>query len=265
MILGVENNFFDFNDLENPIKKNLVIRYSKYINYEIYSGFNIYFRRNEYKLQDSIWPSFNNQEETGVFYSVERIEPTFGRRETASRTMFKINMYADEYTDVYSRRVLTFLEVTGTLGGLFELIEIGIGFLVGLVASGVFQTQVKIKLKGMRENFVKEMEEELEFNDSESNVSEEESEEECGEESGEESPRSNQAPKSAHQSLEDEYSKSSVSHHESCKDLDEEGGHSLTSFPKSKSYSQMIKELNNISTPKELKKAKLSKLNSKHK
>ena len=44
--------------------------------------------------------------------------------------------------DEYERKVLTFLEVTGTLGGIYELIIIAAGLMVGVYSKSIFEHQV---------------------------------------------------------------------------------------------------------------------------
>ena len=119
-----DNLYFDFNDLETPVKH---ISYQRQIHIQsndVAVICNVYIRKNEYSLSDSIWQLFSNDEEKGVFYSIEKIEVDYKPLSIFTRNLLEVNLVPDDLVNIYNRRVLSFLEVTGILGGIFEVLEI---------------------------------------------------------------------------------------------------------------------------------------------
>ena len=57
-----------------------------------------------------------------------------------SPMMIEVRISPNQYQ--YRRKVLGFLEVTGILGGLFELFEITIGIIIGSISSFTFRSQL---------------------------------------------------------------------------------------------------------------------------
>lgn len=65
---------------------------------------------------------------------------------TVSGDLLEIQFVKDATSKSYERTVFSFLEVTGNIGGLFEVLNIGGGFLVGVFSSRIFMFSVLSKL-----------------------------------------------------------------------------------------------------------------------
>lgn len=57
----------------------------------------------------------------------------------------------DPATNSYERKVFGFLEVTGSIGGLFEILEIGGGMIVGFFSGNIFLYSLLTKLYHIEE------------------------------------------------------------------------------------------------------------------
>lgn len=129
----VDNVYLDFTDLNKLIKNYIKAEIIRYIHPEFTSGVRIYLRKNHYSVRDSIWPSFWNEEKVGEFSSIERIE-NFSQKLT-NGTLFKIEIYIDPQVDNYSARILNILDVSGTIGGVYELLYTFVGLVIGRYSS----------------------------------------------------------------------------------------------------------------------------------
>ena len=56
-------------------------------------------------------------------------------------------LFCYQLTLLYRRKLLTVLEVTGFIGGLFELFEISFGLILGYISSYFFKQQIIQELK----------------------------------------------------------------------------------------------------------------------
>mmetsp|Transcript_18122 Transcript_18122/g.16033 ORF Transcript_18122/g.16033 Transcript_18122/m.16033 type:complete len:252 (-) Transcript_18122:425-1180(-) len=136
-VLTIRNKYVDLNDIDNPIKDH-------YLSYPVQNvsggiGLSLKLVRNEVILEDSFWPSLF-EPKTIKFNSIE----------IASEAVTKDNVFGYELTlsdeiHQYRRQVLSFLEVTGIIGGIFELFEILFGFIVGIYSSQVFKNDISKK------------------------------------------------------------------------------------------------------------------------
>lgn len=126
----IENNYIDFTDIDSPLKKYVEDIYILNEVSQISMGMNFYIRKNKYELEDSIFPSIGAK--AGEFLSVERTQEYYFNREDDD--LFVIYLAVDPQIDAYSRKVLPLLEVTGTLGGIFEIFEICAGLFIGFIS-----------------------------------------------------------------------------------------------------------------------------------
>ena len=130
----VLNSYFDFNDLENPIQRFV----DDQVTFEIYYGVERHVttkvRRNEYTTYDDI---LGFRSESGAFYSISDYRYLFSPNQE-NEGYFRLLITTDSRTDQYERQVLTFWDAIGTLGGIFELIEISFGFLVNKYGDRMF-------------------------------------------------------------------------------------------------------------------------------
>ena len=132
--------YFDFNDLDNPIKyqlkTDLQMEFSSVI--DIISILKI--RQNYYSLHDSWFGFFGD--ESGTFYSYEN--PEFRFQNFASHTRAQILIQLDAQIDRYERTVQTLFGAIETVGGIYEIIKISIGLLIKAYNHKVYEyTTVK--------------------------------------------------------------------------------------------------------------------------
>ena len=97
--------------------------------------------KNEVNLDDNWWNSildppkikFNSIRMKGIEYKQER----------HSKKEFKCLIGLGEKTNQFGRRVLNVFEVTGLIGGIYEVLDIVIGTLIGFAYSFAFKVELK--------------------------------------------------------------------------------------------------------------------------
>ena len=129
--MGIRNRYFDFSDYDTPVKTFV----SGYDIYKTLKSFHkhvtMFLRKSEYYLNDDLVQYKNHQE--GSYYSIGHKEIDI--REMTDDTVVTVRFIQDPIIDQYERTVFTFLEMTGQLGGLYEVIMILTSFMI----SGVVQ------------------------------------------------------------------------------------------------------------------------------
>lgn len=130
----IESLYFDFNDLENPVKYHLMKHNYFYPLYDQTQQCHFYVRENNYILNDDLIRYYETPAKT--FYSIEDtryfLEPQRGS------AVMTFNFLKDYIVDEYERDVLSILDVTGTIGGVFEIIAMASGFVVGFITNTLF-------------------------------------------------------------------------------------------------------------------------------
>ncbi|CAI2363173.1 unnamed protein product [Moneuplotes crassus] len=134
------NRYVDLNDIDNPIKRfyddeiELVFKQNKHVLVDLK------LRQHEVILEDSLLPTFSDPDPI-YFNSIEDYK--YSEEEIDDPGYFygkvQIRIRKDSQVEQHRRKVLNFLEVTGILGGLFEVFEIGVGVLIGLYSSFIFK------------------------------------------------------------------------------------------------------------------------------
>ncbi|CAI2380739.1 unnamed protein product [Moneuplotes crassus] len=129
----IQSRYVDLNDLDNPIK-------SIYWDYTLGTvgdlenwGAHRYkfdILRNEVELQDTWW-NFLSNPTTKEFKSVDTDSYNYERLGDYLATLYTIDFSLGEKTNQYGRKVLNFLDVTGVVGGLFEILDIFAGIIIG--------------------------------------------------------------------------------------------------------------------------------------
>ena len=92
-------------------------------------------RQNLYTLYDSIF-GFSN-EQSGTFYSYE-----YSKSQTLSsfyNILARIDIQLDAQIDRYERTVQTIFEAIGTIGGIYEILRIVTGAIVGIFINKIYQ------------------------------------------------------------------------------------------------------------------------------
>ncbi|CAI2387131.1 unnamed protein product [Moneuplotes crassus] len=139
--IHLNNRYIDLNDIENPIKKYydrpFQIQYKE--NKRIIVKFKL--RKHEVILEDSFFP-LPWDTEPKYFNSIEDFEIFEENIGIESSGLVYVQISRDPQVDQHQRRILNFLEVTGVLGGIFEIFELGFGVLLGLYSSLMFKRKI---------------------------------------------------------------------------------------------------------------------------
>jgi len=106
-----------------------------------------YIKKSEYELNEG-WYTFGRSPREGTFYSLDRTEidiiPSFGDG------VFIIDFHLDPLINQFQRDSLTFFEAFGTIGGIFEILNIIIGLFTGFYAQYAFRHSLLKSLKRIK-------------------------------------------------------------------------------------------------------------------
>ena len=83
-------------------------------------------RKNEYYLQDNFFQTYSSDE--GSYYSID--DEHYDIRELEDDTVLTIQIKQDKVVNKYERSVYTFLDMTGQIGGLNEVITLLASFFI---------------------------------------------------------------------------------------------------------------------------------------
>ncbi|CAI2385176.1 unnamed protein product [Moneuplotes crassus] len=139
-MISVKSKYVDLSDSDNPIKEYIETLFEIPLHPKMFNYGGIFIERQEVTLDDSIFSPFfestqikfnkvANREKHQVF--TRSLDTLGGYPVLGYRMLIKLS---DE-TVRYSRQAFTFLELTGTLGGIFEVGKVSLSFLFGLVYS----------------------------------------------------------------------------------------------------------------------------------
>ena len=112
--------YFDYSDMENPVKYHIDDTHYLTLNFNTAYILDMYVRKNEYTLYDSIFGAFGD--ESGVFYSIEKSKTV--PLESNQYNLAQIRFHIDHQIDQYERTVQTVFEVIGIIGGNNEILRI---------------------------------------------------------------------------------------------------------------------------------------------
>lgn len=130
----IENYYFDVYDVENPVKPYLYKSSLYYVIPDAVTSVLYKMRKNKYTSNDEL---FSYKENTPKeFYSI--LDPVAGYLPLNLLPRFTLILSGDTTVDEYERNYLTILDVTGTIGGVFEIIVIFWSFFVGLITNKIF-------------------------------------------------------------------------------------------------------------------------------
>ena len=137
-----EQKYVDLNDLDQPLKTLYTDEFFHSFESELYDRQYYYsLEKNEVNLDDNWWNSIFDPP-TITFNSLK-----FFRHQTTKLEQYdkeiKIIFLKGARTNQYGRKVLSVFEVTGLIGGIFELLDIVIGTLIGFAYSFAFKIELK--------------------------------------------------------------------------------------------------------------------------
>ena len=132
--LIIQNSYVDFEDYDTPVKSYLDDRYL----FKGMPGYSkevkLYLKENEVELTDSLIPL--GQTHKQEFINVDRadidIQVLNGER------YFNILFLLSPERIIYTRDVFSFFDLFGLLGGIFELLSISLGLIVGIFSKHTF-------------------------------------------------------------------------------------------------------------------------------
>lgn len=99
--------------------------------------------KNFVKLQDDLFQISDPVEK--IFYSVERTQTDLSDYYNDG-TLLEVNFVIDTTFDYYERVVYSFLDMTGQVGGLYEVVKVVVGMIVTFFANKLFMFSIINKL-----------------------------------------------------------------------------------------------------------------------
>ena len=140
--MTTQQMYVDLDDLENPLKP----LYQEPIHHNLIKDFGYYYHsfnveRNELELDDDWWDVLSSPSKVR-FNSLKYIG--FQKDEISNRrSILSCAIVLGEQTNQFGRKVLNFLEVTGIVGGIFEIWDIVFGSFIGFAYSYMFKRELK--------------------------------------------------------------------------------------------------------------------------
>lgn len=150
--LFVKSKYVDLNDLENPIKEYTQMIGLWKTHPEIYKQTNIYVQGHQVTLEDSLFEPISINEPI-KFNKVCEKENTdefqsFALGVNALSNIpytFTIGLSSDVYE--YKRTAFALFEVTGIIGGLFEIFEVSFSLIFGVLYSHFSKKSLAVKVR----------------------------------------------------------------------------------------------------------------------
>ncbi|CAI2375893.1 unnamed protein product [Moneuplotes crassus] len=142
--IAVANTYFDFEDYEDPVKTFIDDRFTYYIIPDFKKTINAYIQKNEAEVQDGFFTYTPDGEEI-EFVGVDTVTQDISSL-GIDEQIFAMKFAKDSRMKSYERSVFSFMEATGNMGGLFEIMEIAGGIFVGLFSGQMFFYSILPKL-----------------------------------------------------------------------------------------------------------------------
>lgn len=132
----------DLNDIAKPIKRDMDIYLADYFlkSDKVYS-ITFYLNQIQLELDDSlvgVW----SQSQSKTISSLNGLSSTGESMHEPGElemNIFKVSFIKSKAIEQYKRKVFNFFELTGILGGLFEIFHVGFGFLIGILSRHLFK------------------------------------------------------------------------------------------------------------------------------
>ena len=158
--VSVKSKYVNLNDIENPINTYAEEIDTYSLHYQSLLQATLTIEPQEVVLEDSFYFSFisPSPKKFNKLWDREKVlksyDNVFGSN-LVYKSPFRLIIELSSNTYQYKRKVLNFLEVTGILGGLFELFEVVFGIIIGIVSSyslrGQLIEEIKVNKKKNRE------------------------------------------------------------------------------------------------------------------
>ncbi|CAI2361198.1 unnamed protein product [Moneuplotes crassus] len=150
--IHLNNRYIDLNNIDNPIQKYYDEPFQIQYKEDKRTTVKFKLRKHEVILEDSFFP-LPWDTEPKYFNSIEDFQIFEENIVSGSFGTVRVEISRDPQVDQHQRRVLNFLEVTGVLGGIFEIFELGFGVLLGLYSSLMFKRKIYKDLVKYEEKF----------------------------------------------------------------------------------------------------------------
>ena len=136
--LVIVNTYFDNEDFNTPVKtyldNRMVLKY-----WPGYAKFTTLYAQQRTSSRIDSYFDFLDNGSSDNFVGVDQITQDFDTQSTNNNNAyFKIYVRLDPKQILYSRQVYSFLAFTGDLGGVFQILIIVGGFIVGMFAEKSF-------------------------------------------------------------------------------------------------------------------------------
>ena len=145
--LVIKNQYFDYTNLDNPVQTFFASSHSSRISLTTEKRVQFYVRKSQYELKEG-WHSLG-QSKIGEFYSIDRKE--VDSTQTSTYLMYWADFVLDPLINEYERKSLTLFEAFGTIGGIFEILNIIIAIFTGIYAQYSFRYSLLKSLKKLKE------------------------------------------------------------------------------------------------------------------
>ena len=139
--MALVNSYFDFDDYDDPIKTYLDDRFKFPLTSQFQKSITVYVQQNEVELKDNIF-QYSPDGDKKSFVSLERVDQTFSNYDSSDSLLMSITFVKDYNYNAYERKVFSLLDVFGNIGGVFEILKIIGGILVGSFAERFFNYSI---------------------------------------------------------------------------------------------------------------------------
>ncbi|CDW73837.1 UNKNOWN [Stylonychia lemnae] len=151
--LAIVNTYFDFFDFKDnyPIKKFIDDSFFVEVEASKIKKANIYIQLQDAQLQDNYLQL--GQTDQIQFHQISNNREYDKMYVDSDGYMIALFLRLDDQYDLYNRKIYSFLELLGDIGGLYRSLQ-GIGlFIVGKIAGILFLSDVMNKIYQVRKNF----------------------------------------------------------------------------------------------------------------
>jgi hypothetical protein len=145
--IAISNSYFDVNDYSNPVHHF----YDDELRWKLVPGYKlskyVQMQHNKVTLQDSPVPF--SPTTSHEFYTAEKIIEKFEYGESGSTygdEVFEIRFRLDTKSHTYERKVFSFSDMMGLIGGVMEVLTIGGAFIVGAFSQKMYTAALLNKL-----------------------------------------------------------------------------------------------------------------------
>eukprot|EP00347_Sterkiella_histriomuscorum_P017758 403348109 len=134
------NQYFDFADMNNPVKSFIEDRYFIPVIPDQQKGMDIFIKKAQGKLNDNFIPFVPQQDLK--FALVENFKMYTARLDYYGKCFAKFSLRMDLESDLYTRQVYTFSDMLSDLGGIYSSL-----FALGAILTNNYKNNIGLKTK----------------------------------------------------------------------------------------------------------------------